>query len=91
MSIYSLGAYDRIRACWQGTDLPNNAEILEAAERYRDECETKYDKDISPFTIGRQIGWIEGLSYVVARSPRDCWAHLFKRPMDASQWKRQGS
>ena len=85
------GPYDSIRENWQGGDLPNNAEILEAAERYREECEAHHGGDQTVFTIGRTLGWVEGLSYLIARSPRDCWAHLFCRPVDASQWKRQGS
>jgi hypothetical protein len=83
--------YSRIREVWQGGDLPNNAEILEAAERYRELCLTKYADDMSDFTIGRKIGYVEGLGLVVATTARDCWAPLFRRPIDPADYKRQGN
>lgn len=77
--------FDGIRECWRGTDLPSNDEICAAIERYQIECEGKFRADFGPYTVGRLIGYAEGLAIVVATTSRDCWAHLFKRPV--VEWK----
>ena len=77
-----VNPFDGIRECWRGFDLPDNDEICAAIERYQDECEGKYRNDCSPYTIGRLVGYAQGLNIVVATTSRDCWSHLFKRSSD---------
>ena len=82
-----MSAYENIKQAWQGPDLPNNSEILEAAERYRAQCEK------APGYYGLPTGsmsWVDCLAILVARSPREVWAPLFNRPVDVSEFKRQG-
>jgi hypothetical protein len=81
--------FNSIREVWQGSDLPNNAEILEAVERYRELCLTKHADDVSDFTIGTEMGYLEGLAFIIATTSRDCWAPLFRRPIDPQDYKRQ--
>jgi hypothetical protein len=77
-----MNAYERIRDVWQGGDLPNNSEIIEAAERYRERANYYRASDGN---------WIEGLALLIARSPRSVWAPLFGRPIDPADYKRQGA
>lgn len=83
-----MSVYDDIRNTWQGHDLPNNSEILEAAERYREQCQQHPNYHGLPIGHGRN--WVEGLATMIARSPREFWAPLFNRPVDPSDYKRQG-
>jgi hypothetical protein len=78
-----MNPYDRIRDVWQGGDLPNNSEILEAAERYRDRADY--------YGASLKQSPIEGLAFLIARSPREVWAPLFGRPVNPADYKRQGA